>query len=300
MSLSSSSSVPARLTLIALLSASSLYFIYKARQLRRLKLYQHENLKSSDTTTSKSKIFFISQTGTSKALAQRLYNLLESNGFPFELIDPNDYEPEDLPKETLVLIVASTWEDGKPPSNCTFFANWLADSAEDFRVGSLLLSRCKFAVFGVGSSAYGPTFNKVAKSFSQKMRALGAMEILPLGEGDVDMGDIDRVFEIWSKKLVGVLKVGVLENGDVLENSGANGECNNFESEDELGEDDEDNQNGELEIVDLEDIAGKVPSRKSVSGLETNGKLNRKREMVTPVLRANLEKQVFIYSLASF
>ncbi|XVE94717.1 hypothetical protein REPUB_Repub02eG0032800 [Reevesia pubescens] len=45
-------------------------------------------------------------------------------------------------------------------------------------------------------------------------------------------------------------------------------------------------------IVDLEDIAGKGPWwKKAVNVAETNGKSDGKREMVTPVIRANLEKQ---------
>ncbi|KAE8731361.1 hypothetical protein F3Y22_tig00002840pilonHSYRG01133 [Hibiscus syriacus] len=72
--------------------------------------------------------------------------------------------------------------------------------------------------------------------------------MVPVGEGDVDGGALESIFDEWSQR----------------------------------GED----------IVDLEDIAGKGPSRKkSVNVVETNGKLDGKREMVTPVIRANLEKQ---------
>ncbi|KAF5445093.1 hypothetical protein F2P56_034171 [Juglans regia] len=286
------SSVPARLTLLALLSASSFYCFYKSRRLRQLKFslnpipYTNPNL-----SHSKAKIFFVSQTGTSEALARRLFDLLSSNSLSFDLVDPKDYEPEDLPKESLVLIIASTWEDGKPPPNAKFFSSWLSESAEDFRVGSLLLSRCKFAVFGVGSGAYGATFNAVARDYSKQMRALGANEILPVWEGDVDNGDFDEVFEAWSAKVVGLLKVGVLDNGAVLRSetealAGGVSDAESFGSSDE----DEDRE-GSAEIVDLEDIAGKGPSRKSTVMAESNGKLNGKKEMVTPVIRASLEKQ---------
>ncbi|KAJ1388410.1 tRNA wybutosine-synthesis [Sesbania bispinosa] len=248
------SSLPARLTLLALFSATTFYCLYKSRRLRHLKLSLSPNPKPTLP-----KILFLSQTGTSKSLASRLHRLLASNDLPFDLIDAQNYEPEDLPKETLLLLVASTWEDGKPPPASRFFATWLADSAEDFRVGSLLLSRCKFAVFGVGSRAYGDSFNAVAKDLAKQMRALGATEILPICEGDVDGADVDGVFDRWCEKLE-----SDVEESDV-----------------------------ESEIVDLEDIAGKAPSRKKTvaSVEETNGKLNGKREMVTPVIRANLVKQ---------
>ncbi|KAL4649939.1 hypothetical protein ACB092_01G050500 [Castanea dentata] len=282
------SSVSARLTLLALLSASTFYCFYESRRLRKLKL-SLQNPKP-DRSVSKPKLFFVSQTGTSKALAQRLFDLLAINDLAFDLVDPKDYEPEDLPKETLVLIVASTWEDGKAPASAKFFANWLAESADDFRVGSLLLSNCNFAVFGVGSGAYGATFNSVARDFSKQMRAMGAREVLPVWEGDVDSGDVDEVFDAWSVKVVGFLK-----HGGVVENGG--GEVLVSESDGESVADDEDSEEEEggdegSEIVDVEDIAGKAPSRKkAVAVAETNGKLNGKKDMVTPAIRASLEKQ---------
>ncbi|KAL4034210.1 hypothetical protein IC575_007341 [Cucumis melo] len=277
------SSRSAKLTILALLSASTLYCFYKSRRLRKLKLSLNPTLSSR-----KPKLFFISQTGTSKALAHRLLNVLNSNGLVFDLVDPKDYEPEDLFKETLVLFVASTWEDGGPPPHAKFLANWLSESAEDFRVGSLLLSQCKFSVFGVGSRVYGETYNAVARDFSKRMKALGAKEILPIGEGDVDGGDIDKCFDDWSRKLLKVVKVDAEGNGVEL-CSGIAGDSDAVSVEEEYEEEDDDL--GEEDIVDLEDIAGKGPSRKSTNVVETNGKLNGKKVMVTPVIRASLEKQ---------
>ncbi|XP_061358067.1 S-adenosyl-L-methionine-dependent tRNA 4-demethylwyosine synthase isoform X1 [Gastrolobium bilobum] len=281
------SSVPARLTLLALFSATTFYCIYKSRRLRLLKLSLHPKPNPNPKPTLP-KILFLSETGTSKALARRLQSVLASNDVAFDLVDCQHYEPEDLPKETLLLVVASTWEDGKPPPGSRFFATWLAESAKDFRVGSLLLSRCQFAVFGVGSRAYGDTFNAVARDLAKQMKALGATEVVPLCEGDVDGdADVDGVFDLWCDKVVGFLKGG----GGGFKNGGAvvGGECGVVSSSEE---DSDVESEVESEIVDLEDIAGKAPSRKSVATVEgTNGKLNGRREMVTPVIRANLVKQ---------
>ncbi|KAH7658124.1 tRNA 4-demethylwyosine synthase (AdoMet-dependent) protein [Dioscorea alata] len=270
--------------LAALLSFSSLFFFYQSRSLRRLR-------RLSSSPNRNPKILFASQTGTSEALARRLAALLRSSGFGVDLVHPQQYEPEDLQQETLVLIVASTWEDGKPPGNAAFLARWLSESAEDFRVGSLILSRCRFAVFGVGSGSYGQSFNAAARDFARWMRALGAVEMVPVCEGDVDSGDLDGVFESWSGRVLGLLKggggVGKDEKGlDVR------AESDGF---DELEEDDEDEEVVEPEDVDMEDIAGKAPSRRS-SGVLTNGVLkngeNGVKEMVTPVIRTSLEKQM--------
>ena len=279
------SSVPARLTLLALFSATTFYFFYKSRRLRNLK----QLTLNSQNPNPNPKILFISQTNTSKTLANRLHRFLTSNNLAFDIIDGRNYEPEDLLKETLLLIVASTWEDGKPPPEYKFFADWLEESSEDFRVGSLILSKCRFAVFGVGSGGYGENFNAVGKEIVKRMKALGGNEMIPLGEGDVDGGEVDEVFEKWCGKVVGMLK-GVDDGGGDLEN----GE----EESGVLSSDEE--EEAESEIVDLEDIAGKAPSRKSVVTLkESNGKLNGKKEMVTPVIRANLVKQVYCFSICT-
>lgn len=285
-----SSSLSARFTLLALLSASTLYFLYKSRRLRALNL-----LLSPKPKPSRGKLFFISQTGTSKTLASRLHSVLASCGLHFDLADIRSYEPEDISKESLVLIVASTWEEGKPPDNAAFFTSWLSESAADFRVGSLLLSHCQFAVFGVGSSAYGATFNAVAKDLSKKFKALGAKEMISVTLGDVDGGELDGIFEIWSNRVIEKLRgCGGLSEDEGLFNGGvSDGESSvdGFESDEE--EDGESNGGTEPVVVDLEDIAGKGPSRKSSSLVsETNGRVNGKRDMVTPVIRASLEKQV--------
>ncbi|XP_050364085.1 S-adenosyl-L-methionine-dependent tRNA 4-demethylwyosine synthase [Argentina anserina] len=281
----STTSSRARLALIALLSATTFYCFYKSRRLKQLKKLT-PNPKPSPPPR-KSKLLFISQTGTSKALARRLLDLLASSGLDFELVDAATYEPEDLPRETLVLIVASTWDDGRPPAAARFFTDWLAESSEDFRVGSMLLSQCRFSVFGVGSRAYGASFNAVGREVAKRMRSLGAAEILPLWEGDVDDGDIDEVFEAWSGKLMRFLRGGAAENGVALSNAG--------EAEWSDVSDDEEEEEDVVEsgVVDLEDIAGKAPSRGTVAVAEskTNGTVNGKRDMVTPVIRASLQKQ---------
>lgn len=199
------------------------------------------------------------------------------------------------------MIVASTWEDGGPPENGAFLVNWLAESAEDFRVGALVLKECKFAVFGVGSRSYGETYNAVARGISEKLRKLGASELVELGEGDVDEGDLDAVFDQWSKKIVGVLNGNLGENGQIFENYGVGSES---EGEGEFSEEEDDDDEveedgGDSSIVDLEDIAGKGPSRGSKMVIKANGEVNGKvsngvKEMVTPVIRANLEKQVHL------
>uniref|UniRef100_A0A7C9A8H1 tRNA 4-demethylwyosine synthase (AdoMet-dependent) n=1 Tax=Opuntia streptacantha TaxID=393608 RepID=A0A7C9A8H1_OPUST len=282
-----SSTLYSRVTLLALLSATTFYCFYKSRRLKKLSSSASQRLVSSHRNP---KLIYITQTGTSKTLAYRLHKLFSSKDLVFDLVDVKDYEPEDLARESVVVIVTSTWEDGKPPPKAKFFADWIEESVNDFRVGALLLSRCKFAVFGVGSGAYGESFNAVAKGISKKLKALGAKEMVPLQEGDVDGGELGHEIDAWGQKLITVLKGGALDNGVSVPRSvdGGSDSEGAYVSEDEEGQ-----ENGaELDVVDLEDIAGKGPSRKSRAEVEVNGvKSCSQREMVTPLIRANLEKQ---------
>ncbi|XP_057531708.1 S-adenosyl-L-methionine-dependent tRNA 4-demethylwyosine synthase [Amaranthus tricolor] len=278
-----SSYFTSRVTLLGLLSITTLYCFYKSRSLKLAS-------KNLALLARNPKLIYITQTGTSKTLAYRLHKLLASKGLIFDLIDVKDYEPEDIAKENLVVIVTSTWEDGKPPPKAKFFVDWIEESVNDFRVGALLLSKCKFAVFGVGSGAYGESFNVVARGISKKMKALGANEVVPLWEGDVDCGGLGKQIDVWGDKLSRVLKSKVQETrvigcGKLDDENGS--ECADMSDDEEEEEIDED-----IGVVDLEDIAGKGPSRNSRNVVQANGvKTDGKRDMVTPVIRANLEKQ---------
>lgn len=274
-----SASAAVHVTLLAVLSAATVFCFYKSRR-----------LKSPQNPNPNPKVFFLSQTATSQTLAHRLLTLLSSRSLPFSLLNPVRYDPDDLPSETLVVFVASTADGGKPPSNGEYLFNWLGEIENDFRAGSLLLNKCRFAVFGVGSRAYGENYNVVGREIVRRMKALGAVEVVGSGEGDVDSGDLDEVFGEWSERLVGVLSGGEggLENGDsgrVEEDKVVSG------SDEEFDEDEEEEQEESGGVVDLEDIAGKAPSRKEGMVVRANGKVNGPKEMVTPVIRANLEKQ---------
>lgn len=152
-------------------------------------------------------------------------------------------------------------------------------------------------MYGVGSGSYEGSFNKAARDFAKWLRALGAAELVPVGEGDVDQGDFDEKFDLWSRKVIKVLKGEDGGGDDGVESDAFDG----FEQEvDEYDEEEE--EEIESEAVDMEDIAGKAPLRKAgvslgngVNGGKQNGSLNGEngpREMVTPVIRASLVKQV--------
>ncbi|KAK3145922.1 hypothetical protein QOZ80_3BG0259260 [Eleusine coracana subsp. coracana] len=276
-------STTSHLALLLVLSSSSLFFLYKSLRLRR-----ERSSAPARAPTATPTLLYASVTGTSKALATRLSTRLTTDaGVPIRAIDAAAFEPDDLPSVPLLLLVLPTHDAGAPPPAAAFLARWLEESAADFRAGALLLSGLRFAVFGVGSRAYGETFNTAARNFSRWLRALGAVEVVPLGEGDVDGGDLEAVFEEWSGRVLRVVKGEEVADG-------VNGESDGLDVlEEEESDDDEEEEMVDGE-VDMEDIAGKALGRRQngkVEGGLMKGGENGPRDMVTPIIRTSLEKQ---------
>jgi tRNA wybutosine-synthesizing protein 1 len=273
------------LALLVLLSSSSLFVLYKSLRLRR-------KPSPAPARTATPTLLFASVTGTSKTLAARLSARLTADaGFPVRATDAATFDPDDLPSVHLLLLVIPTHDGGAPPPSAAFLSRWLEESAADFRAGALLLSGLRFAVFGVGSRAYGETFNAAARNFSRWLRALGAVEVVPLGEGDIDSGDLEAVFEEWNRRVLRVVK------GEEV-GYGANEKSNGLDELELEGEDWDDNDEEMVDAeVDMEDIAGKAPARRKNGNLEgvlANGVHNGVKDMVTPIIRMSLEKQVSI------
>ncbi|CAL8466621.1 g6157 [Coccomyxa elongata] len=209
------------------------------------------------------------------------------------------FEVEQLWKEQLVVIVTSTYEDGKPPQNARWFCQWLEESSTDFRVGAQALKDTRFAVFGCGNSLYESNFNKVAKTADAQLGALGGQRLVPLGQGDEDSGNMEEQFEAWSGAMLQALKDGPSEEAaaEIEGNAQSDGYCST-DSEDEP-------DGGSGEVADLEDLGG--PARKNATGgraadgaPSTSGReatisgadaTAGPKDMLTPQLRAALGKQ---------
>ncbi|KAI5057384.1 hypothetical protein GOP47_0027399 [Adiantum capillus-veneris] len=255
------------------------------------------------------KVIYASQTGHAKALAEQLVQYLLKKNMSVQLVDPSNYEPEDLAKEKLVIFIASTWDNGAVPLHASFFGRWLEESAADFRVGAQLLIGCKYAVFGVGSKAYGSSYNLVARLWDQYMEELGASKILDRGEGDEDEGYVEHRFKVWKEQLVDKLK-----SSTMLETQGVSlkkEEENHSDASDEFFTDDDSEEVTKEDtreaVVDVEDVVGKLTPSQNGSAKGGKGQVFKRRnfnresidhaddsqlkEMVTPTIRSNLEKQ---------
>ncbi|XLR36983.1 hypothetical protein S83_021643, partial [Arachis hypogaea] len=214
-------------------TAITLFLICKSRLMRvspyekNLTTHHHQQPKRNPEQPKRDprgKILFVSQIGTSKALATCLCDLLESKGVVLDVVDARNYEPEALPKENLVVLVASTsdvWNLSPArdfSSNhdlawgARFFVDWIKEKAKAFKVGAFVVNACSLSAFVVGRQVTEGGKNLMAKA-ANEIRVLGHT-----AESNAD-------FDSWWGSVVAVLQGAVL--GDV-----ADGICEKSEPED--------------------------------------------------------------------
>ncbi len=124
-------------------------------------------------------IAFGSQTGSAQGLAKRLAKEAGNRGFSPVVKELNAVAPAELATLARGVVITSTWGDGDPPDNAvTFWSQLGAETAPR-------LENLAFAVLGLGDRNYAD-FCGAAKKFDERLAALGAKRLLPLGECDVD------------------------------------------------------------------------------------------------------------------
>lgn len=138
--------------------------------------------------------------------------------FPAFLIVSRTCSFEDeLARERLALIIVPTYEGGKPNAPTKAFYDFLADAANDFRVGPAFLHSVNFAVFSLGDSVYGEHFGAVGRDVDAWMRQLGAQRMLARGVGDAQYSS--KQFDAWMLRLwpsVSVLRRDVCDVARIL------------------------------------------------------------------------------------
>ncbi|NXA86914.1 TYW1 synthase, partial [Melanocharis versteri] len=158
------------------------------------------------------KIFYGSQTGTAKRFAKALAEAVTSLNLPVEVINMGDYDPEDgLAEETssrnICVFLVATYTEGQPPESAAWFCKWLEEAANDFRVGKSFLQGLRYAVFGLGNSAYVDHYNTVGRRMDRWLWMLSASRIMTRAEGDCNVaqskhGSIEADFEAWKAKFL--------------------------------------------------------------------------------------------------
>ncbi|XP_038141891.1 S-adenosyl-L-methionine-dependent tRNA 4-demethylwyosine synthase TYW1 isoform X2 [Cyprinodon tularosa] len=172
--------------------------------------------KDDDVYVSGVKVFYGSQTGTAKGFATELSKDVQTLGFPAEVIDMKDYDPDDrladeCSSKSVCVFLVATYTDGQPTENAEWFCKWLEEASTDFRYGNTFLKGLRYAVFGLGNSVYVGHYNTVGKNVDKWLWMLSAKRIMSRGEGDCNVvksrnGSVQADFQAWKAKFLSRLK----------------------------------------------------------------------------------------------
>lgn len=184
---------------------------------------------TADSSKQRCTILFGTQTGTAERFAKSLRSQLESkygSSTAFEVLDVENYDPERLPREKLVMFLMATYGDGEPTDSATQFYAWLqaavtAEQPELLKVGHwlgqvaamqlLLPGLCRIPpaagvrsrsapsplphhlpLQGVSFAVFGlgnrqyEHFCAMGKKVEKLMTKLGASQVVRRGDGDDD------------------------------------------------------------------------------------------------------------------
>ncbi|XP_046311975.1 S-adenosyl-L-methionine-dependent tRNA 4-demethylwyosine synthase TYW1B isoform X4 [Marmota monax] len=168
------------------------------------------------------KIFYGSQTGTAKGFATILAKAVTSLDLPVAVINLKEYDPDDhlveeIASKSVCAFLVATYTDGRPTESAEWFCKWLQEASSDFRFGRTYLKGMRYAVFGLGNSAYASHFNKVGKNVDKWLWMLGARRVLARGDGDCDAvrskhGSIEADFRAWKTRFISRLQA--LQKGE--------------------------------------------------------------------------------------
>ncbi|XP_073523877.1 nitric oxide synthase, inducible [Phyllobates terribilis] len=142
----------------------------------------------SMTARTKVTILFATETGKSETFAKKLQTLF-SYAFNTKVFCMEDYNIDNLDKESLLLVVTSTFGNGDCPSNGEKFKKSIFNL-------KTLKNKLRYAVFGLGSSMY-PQFCAFAHTLDDRLAELGASQIGTTGEGD-ELSGQEEAFLSWA------------------------------------------------------------------------------------------------------
>lgn len=141
-------------------------------------------------------ILYASQTGNAKGVASKLAENAKAAGITVVLKNTADYKAKSLKNETHVLIVASTNGEGEAPDDAIEFHEFLLGKKAP------KLPNLNYSVLALGDSSY-EFFCQTGKDFDERLKALGAKQVAPRLDCDVDY---DSECESWITNTVESLK----------------------------------------------------------------------------------------------
>ncbi|MBU2924057.1 assimilatory sulfite reductase (NADPH) flavoprotein subunit [Colwellia sp. 1_MG-2023] len=142
-------------------------------------------------------ILYASQTGNAKGVASKLAASAKAAGISVVLKNTADYKAKSsLKNETHLLIVASTNGEGEAPDDAIEFHEFLLGKKAP------KLPNLSYSVLALGDSSY-EFFCQTGKDFDERLQALGAKQLAPRVDCDVDY---DSDCEAWTSSIIESLK----------------------------------------------------------------------------------------------
>jgi flavodoxin len=155
------------------------------------------------------RIVYATTGGTARRYAEALRKELFAMGlsgfwFDVQLVDAGELTMDGVDalleggRDGATLFLLPTWSGGVPPDSGRLLADAVNDQATDFRVSKDALSHLRYAVFGLGSSAYEHAGNwaRAGRELDANLRALSAVPLADLGVGD-ESSDQEAAFREW-------------------------------------------------------------------------------------------------------
>ncbi len=142
-------------------------------------------------------VLFGSQTGNAEGLAKKVKAAADKAGklLP-RLLDMAKFDAGELPKESNLLVVTSTWGEGDPPDNAAGFMDKLG--ADSFP----RLENLRYSVLALGDRNY-EDFCGCGRKLDERLLALGAKRVLARQDCDTDY---DTPAKAWMDAVLPILQ----------------------------------------------------------------------------------------------
>jgi sulfite reductase (NADPH) flavoprotein alpha-component len=125
-------------------------------------------------------VLYASESGNAEALAMKTKKLAQKHGLEARVFDMADADLSVLAKSKNIVVFASTWGEGDPPSRAVdFYTGLMGDGAPR------LDKDVRFAVLSLGDTAYAQ-FCAVGKAIDARLEALGATRAIDRIDLDLD------------------------------------------------------------------------------------------------------------------
>ena len=137
-------------------------------------------------------VFYATETGTSREIAEQLAADAASVGLKTDVQDLRDVRPKVLKKIDNAVFVLATHGIGEPPEGSEpFFEFWMSDKAPR-------LEHLNFSVLALGDSSYAD-FCEIGRTFDARLRELGASSVVERADCDLDF---ESPSAAWAKQVV--------------------------------------------------------------------------------------------------